>query len=887
MTLRALWPVVQQFQAKNGSILTGGKVYIYYQGRTALATTYHDEEGTVVNPNPVFLDSNGRATVFANTIYSYTIVVCDYYGKELFSQDITLHDAISTAEDVIVMGSDGTVKVDTTTLPNGVQYDLSVNTDIINKSDFSVEKKYPVIGDNLLVSDGTNKIALQYEEPIPATQKNYTKYGNENYVAGSAINDEGKVYPETWWRVYYYPCKNGDIINLYVNNTRRLNFGFNSVVPSVGDTIDSYAGQAVLSSPKTITFKAREDGYFLVSASVQSGFNHVVVISETDETIGVKVEKEFLNLYDASSVTWNKYINSKGVISTTSGYNWGVTDFIPFNGKPISFTESGSGSSIPNAAIYDKFYNLVKVVPTGTSQIEYRSEYKFVRINVRKDYNICIKYGITSDLSTYLNAEKLPGLDDIGNGLKKILRGVFNVYNTQGFRNDYEHNKLVASRNSAVQFDIWSQFVNKITSWDGTKIIIEFDLAIPTLSNGTTAGLWVTDGYSSSYIEGHQEKLATFHKEGHYRFEIDTAYYAVYKKWTTFNFWLVYSGITHDTAVDNVVEFSNLFVWCYTEDRKEFNNFNGENLSGLLAGVDAAIDNIVSGQSKTDFIVSPNGTKFIQSIDNSGNIFGIPLFPNKAAFIGNSLLRGNVTFGMNASDSEHDYYHYLTTYITEQNPSAEFVKIYGSPLEHSTTITEARQQIETIVADIPADADLVMIQMGDNVNTDTKREVFNTSCSEFISAVRTKSPKARIIWVGTWYNSTIRSFISNTCASHGVQWVPIGSFNKTENQSYVGAVIHRSESATRKLADVTNVTEVSSGRISVTFTVGANSYISELDVSAWSITGTTLTYTSEYSITDSIGVATHPGDNGFRLIANKILFDTKMSESENTYPAEE
>ena len=131
MTLRALWPVTQQFQNKNGSNLVSGKVYIYYQGRTALATTYHDEEGTVVNANPVLLDNNGRATVFVNTIYSYTIVVCDYYGKEIFSQDITLHDAISTAKDVIVMGSNGSVKVDTTTLPNGVQYDLSVNTDII------------------------------------------------------------------------------------------------------------------------------------------------------------------------------------------------------------------------------------------------------------------------------------------------------------------------------------------------------------------------------------------------------------------------------------------------------------------------------------------------------------------------------------------------------------------------------------------------------------------------------------------------------------------------------------------------------------------------------------------------------------------------------------
>ena len=136
MTLQALWPVTQQFQNKNGSNLVSGKVYIYYQGRTALATTYHDEYGKVVNSNPVLLDNNGRATVFADSIYSYTIVVCDYYGKELFSQDITLHDTISIAKDIVILGSDGSVLVDKTELPNGVQYDLSANKEILATKEY-------------------------------------------------------------------------------------------------------------------------------------------------------------------------------------------------------------------------------------------------------------------------------------------------------------------------------------------------------------------------------------------------------------------------------------------------------------------------------------------------------------------------------------------------------------------------------------------------------------------------------------------------------------------------------------------------------------------------------------------------------------------------------
>lgn len=176
MALRALWDVTQQFQNKNGSNLTSGKIYIYYQGRTALATTYHDEDGTVVNSNPVLLDNNGRATVFADPIYSYTIVVCDYYGKELFSQDITLHDSISTAEDVVVIGTDGSVLVDTTQLPNGVQYDLSVNTDIIATKE-DVSDLEDEINDKL--DDKKDKqTALTFDGAATKTVKKITQNAN-------------------------------------------------------------------------------------------------------------------------------------------------------------------------------------------------------------------------------------------------------------------------------------------------------------------------------------------------------------------------------------------------------------------------------------------------------------------------------------------------------------------------------------------------------------------------------------------------------------------------------------------------------------------------------------------------------------------------------------
>lgn len=162
--IQALWSLDQQFQNKNGSILTHGKIYVYYSGRTALATTYSDEDGTVVNTNPIILDNNGRAACFASSMYAYTVVVCDAYGKELFSYDITLHDAVETAEKVFVIGTDGTVQVDTTTLPNGVQYDLSVNTDIIATNEL-VENVSANIQDQL-----DNKKDLQEEKSYNGSQ---------------------------------------------------------------------------------------------------------------------------------------------------------------------------------------------------------------------------------------------------------------------------------------------------------------------------------------------------------------------------------------------------------------------------------------------------------------------------------------------------------------------------------------------------------------------------------------------------------------------------------------------------------------------------------------------------------------------------------------------
>ena len=87
MALQALWAPETQFQNKNGSLLVSGKIYVKYRGRSQLARTYRDSEGTYLNQNPLLTDNDGRVLCFADDAFSYTAVVCDFYGNELFSFD--------------------------------------------------------------------------------------------------------------------------------------------------------------------------------------------------------------------------------------------------------------------------------------------------------------------------------------------------------------------------------------------------------------------------------------------------------------------------------------------------------------------------------------------------------------------------------------------------------------------------------------------------------------------------------------------------------------------------------------------------------------------------------------------------------------------------------
>lgn len=105
-------PHYAQFFDTNGLPLNGGKLYTYAAGTTTPKATYTTAAGTVANANPVILDSSGRATIFLNGSYKFTlktsadVLVEETDNITAFStQSSTVDNIIANfTEDVVVAG---------------------------------------------------------------------------------------------------------------------------------------------------------------------------------------------------------------------------------------------------------------------------------------------------------------------------------------------------------------------------------------------------------------------------------------------------------------------------------------------------------------------------------------------------------------------------------------------------------------------------------------------------------------------------------------------------------------------------------------------------------------------------------------------------------------
>lgn len=391
------------------------------------------------------------------------------------------------------------------------------------------------------------------------------------------------------------------------------------------------------------------------------------------------------------------------------------------------------------------------------------------------------------------------------------------------------------------------------------------DIEIQSISSGVVT-VYLFGANGDKQLQAQQLQV------GKNSFEFDPAYHAVYNNQT--NFYLIVAVSTYESTV-NVKNFI-----CAQYPIGQAENLT-ETISDLQKEIAVLEGKVTSLESSSDIILtSPNGTKYVVLVGNNGVVTTTSLYPEKALFIGNSLLLGNGDFGMNATDKTKDYYDIIKEHILDKGSGSYTSKqLSGTGFEDAESITTSNAWIKDLLeVELDADTDLVVVQLGDNVNTKLKRTTFKSSCETLVRNIRQIAPKARVAWVYGWYaNEEVRTTIQEACKVYGANYIEINDLNTKANQSKIGTVItHDSVKSQNLVYDTLKI--ISATRLKITFTVEGKQYISEITVNSYrnSSSNKTVSWQGYKTITVSAGVASHPGDLGFEKIAQRIIEGLKM-----------
>lgn len=174
--------------------------------------------------------------------------------------------------------------------------------------------------------------------------------------------------------------------------------------------------------------------------------------------------------------------------------------------------------------------------------------------------------------------------------------------------------------------------------------------------------------------------------------------------------------------------------------------------------------------------------------------------------------------GMAASDADHDYFALVRRYLEEKNGAVHAERLYCYAWE-----TKRENRNNTLLYLEPyldEKLDLVTIQLGENVSG---LENFEKDFETLITFVKGKAPKARIAVIGDFWTSGNRDELKRqVCEYTGVEFIPLDGIRDNE-----------------------------------AFQCGMGTILYDTEGKAHSV--------------DNEAVANHPGDDGMRAIAEKVI----------------
>jgi len=247
--------------------------------------------------------------------------------------------------------------------------------------------------------------------------------------------------------------------------------------------------------------------------------------------------------------------------------------------------------------------------------------------------------------------------------------------------------------------------------------------------------------------------------------------------------------------------------------------------------------------------------------------------PSEVVVFGNSLVLGNGTFGLSASDSTQDFFFKVDSAFRHYNPDCATRRILAKQIENSVTDSVLGSGIsENIVPYISSSTDLVIVQLGDNIDLAEEVDRMETTVSAVYDSICNKAKQAKVVWVGEWYwTEQKQNILREQADRYGAQFIDISDLYTVENQGRVGDVTAFSGSNVQSVEYESYST--SGDTLTITFLVSGERHTSTIVVEDYKVDAEQkrITITGHQGLVVDEAVASHPGDLGFRLIAQRIL----------------
>lgn len=252
--------------------------------------------------------------------------------------------------------------------------------------------------------------------------------------------------------------------------------------------------------------------------------------------------------------------------------------------------------------------------------------------------------------------------------------------------------------------------------------------------------------------------------------------------------------------------------------------------------------------------------------------------PSNYVVMGNSLLLGNGRFGLAASDSSKDYFSRIDSVFRSLNPGCIGKRVMAKNTENSLSDKELFSAISANISPSLSDSnDLVIIQLGDNIDTGEEIQRMKKTVGAIMDSVCIRSPSAKVVWVGEWYSSDRKQKILRQMAdAYGVQFIDISDLNVKENQAKVGDIVEYPDIRLQSVKyEDYHVYGEKEDTLFISFKEDDQLYQTVIFIIDHyeNPEKKQLDFLGCMGIVTDSFAATHPNNQGFKLIADRILED--------------